>query len=201
MQGRGRGGSPAARRDRNSPPAGPAPRYPAAVRLAHALLLLSLAGCAPSASSAERALPARTGNVWADCYRRFESSGDPATEVARLGEACALPAGFSPLEAPHVGAEQGQGDPPERFVLRLRRGCYRAFAVGGPGVDDLDVAIYDAEGRIAAGDVSRDRWPVVPPRGPLCVEGGAYTVAVSVAQGRGEYVMQIWGLERQAAAE
>ena len=65
-----------------------------------------------------------------------------------------------------------------------------------PGVTDLDLAVYDPDGHIAGGDVSRDRWPVVPPRGPLCVEQeGVYTLAVSVARGRGDYVLEIWGTE------
>ena len=148
MRGRRRGGGGEAELREGG--AGREPRYPAAVRLAQALLLSSLAGCLPSASPSEPAPPARTGNAWADCYRRFEPGGDPAADVAHLGDACAAPAGLSPLGAPHVGAEQGEGDPPERLVLNVRRGCYRAFAVGGPGVDDLDVAIYDPEGRIAA---------------------------------------------------
>ncbi len=89
---------------------------------------------------------------------------------------------------------QGEGDPPERFLFRARRGCYRAFALGGPGVVDLDVAMYDPQGRLAAGDVSRDCWPVVPPRGPLCVESdGVYTVTVAVARGRGDFLLQMWG--------
>jgi hypothetical protein len=173
------------------------------VRLAHALLVC-LAGCLPTPfPSLDNPAPlARTGNAWADCYRRFQPGDDPGADLARLGEACAAPAGFSPLGAPHAGAKQGAGDPPERLTFPVHRGCYRAFAVGGLGVDDLDLAIYDAHGQIAAGDVSRDRWPVVPPRGPLCVEReGVYTVAVAVARGRGDYLLQLWGTTRVEGAE
>ena len=152
--------------------------------------LLGLAACLP----AEPAPLVHTGNAWADCYRRFQPGDDAATDLESLGRACAAPAGLRPLGAPHAGAEQGAGDPPERLVLHARPGCYRAFAVGGPGVSDLDVAVYDPEGRLAAGDVSRDRWPVVPPRGPLCLpHGGEYTVAVAVTRGRGDFLLQIWG--------
>jgi hypothetical protein len=161
-----------------------------AVRAALAVAF-SLTACLPA--EAEPPVLARTHNVWADCYRRFQPGGDPAADLGSLGEACAAPAGMHPLGEPYQGAEQGAGDAAERLTLRIHRGCYRAFAVGGPGVDDLDLAFYDPAGRLAAGDVSRDRWPVVPPRGPLCVEGGVYTVAVAVARGRGDYVLQIWG--------
>jgi hypothetical protein len=157
--------------------------------------LVVCAGCLPEPETpAEPAPLTRTGNAWADCYRRFQPGEDPGADLARLGEACAAPAGLRPLGLPHQGALQGSGDAPERLSFRAQRGCYRAFAVGGAGVGDLDVAVYDASGRLATGDVSRDRWPVVPPRGPLCVEDeGVYTVAVSVARGRGDYVLQIWG--------
>jgi hypothetical protein len=168
-------------------------------------LLICLAGCLPAPADVPAGEPAPlalTGNAWADCYRRFQPGDDAATDLARLGQACAAPAGLRPVGLPHEGAEQGAGDPPERLVFRARRGCYRAFAVGGPGVADLDLAFYDPEGRLAAGDVSRDRWPVVPPRGPLCVESdGVYTVAVAVARGRGDYLLQIWGPARPETKE
>ena len=125
------------------------------------------------------------------------SPDSPAADLAALGEACAAPGGLRPVGDAYEGADQGEHDPPEHLAFRARRGCYRAFAVGGAGVGDLDVAFYDPEGHIAAGDVSRDRWPVVPPRGPLCVEReGVYTVAVSVARGRGSYLLQVWGTPR-----
>ncbi len=158
-------------------------------------LLICLVACAPAELFPDAPPPLlRTGNAWADCYRRFQPGEDPAADLARLGEACAAPGGLHPLGAVHQGAEQGASDPPERFLFRARRGCYRAFALGGPGVVDLDLAVYDPQGKLAGGDVSRDRWPVVPPRGPLCVEkDGVYTIAVAVARGRGDYVLQIWG--------
>jgi hypothetical protein len=158
-------------------------------------ILICLVACAPAELFPDSPAPLqRTGNAWADCYRRFQPGGDPTADLARLGEACAAPGGLHPLGAVHEGAEQGAGDPPERFLFRARRGCYRAFALGGPGVVDLDLAVYDPQGKLAGGDVSRDRWPVVPPRGPLCVErDGIYTVAVAVARGRGDYLLQIWG--------
>ena len=144
---------------------------------------------------------ARTGNVWSDCYRRFQPGADAAADLATLAEACAAPAGMR-MVVSHQGADQGAGGKPERLSFPVRRGCYRAFAVGGPGVADLDVAIYDPDGQIAAGDVSRDRWPIVPPRGPLCVEReGAYTVAVAVTRGSGDFVLQIWGVDRSGREE
>jgi hypothetical protein len=93
-----------------------------------------------------------------------------------------------------IGEAQGQEDAAERFTFRARGGrCYRFFSVGEAGVEDLDLAVLDPEGRLAAADVSGDRFPVVPPRGPLCVEReGVYTVEVAVVRGGGRFVMQVW---------
>jgi len=182
-----------------------APRPPSALpspAVRRGVLLLLLSGCLPAAEAAPEPAPlARTGNAWADCYRRFQPGVDPAEDVARLAAACAAPAGMTAVTPIETGAAQGEGDPPERFTFRVRRGrCYRAFAVGGDGVLDLDVAVYDPEGNLTAGDVSRDRWPVVPPRGPACADAdGTYTVVIAVARGRGDYVMQVWGTDAGGA--
>jgi hypothetical protein len=160
-----------------------------------------IAGCLPEAAAPEDQRPlARTGNAWADCYRRFHPGDDPAADLERLAAACAAPAGMRPLTPVHSGT-QSETDPPERFAFRVRRGhCYRGFAVGGPGVEDLDVAVYDAGGGLVTADVSRDRWPVVPPRGPACAEEDAVlTVAVAVRRGRGEYLVQVWGAAGEGA--
>lgn len=155
-------------------------------------VLLGLTACLPEPS--RPVVRERTGNVWADCYRRFRTAGDREEDLARLASACAIPARMRPLGPAHAGA-QGEADPAERLVFLARRGrCYRAFAVAGPGVDDLDVAVYDAGGHLVAGDVTGDRFPIVPPRGPLCApDDGRYTLAVSVRRGHGDYLLQLWG--------
>lgn len=162
------------------------------------LLASCLPASDPSASDDPPALATRTGNDWIDCYRRFEPGPDPIADVERLGAACAAPAGMRPMGPIHDGAEQSASDQPERMSFRARAGrCYRAFAVGAPGVEDLDVAIYDPEGKLMAADVSKDRYPIVPPRGPACAErDGVYTIAIAVAQGSGPWVMQVWGVDR-----
>ena len=154
-------------------------------------LLVLLAGCLPAAQPPL----ARTGNAWADCYRRFQPGDDPAADLQRLGAACAAPAGMRAVTPVHTGAAQAASDPPERFAFRVRSGrCYRAFAVGAPGVEDLDIVVYGPGGGLATADVSRDRWPVVPPRGPACAEeDGVFTVEIAVTRGSGEYVLQVWG--------
>jgi hypothetical protein len=156
----------------------------------------------PAATPEERAPRARTGNPWADCYRSFHPSDDPAVDLAILTAACAARAGMVAVTPIHLGA-QDRDDPPERLLfLAHNKRCYRAFAVGAPSVIDLDIAIKDDQGALLAGDVSRDRWPVVPPRGPLCApRSERYSIELGVADGRGEYLFQIWGSPEEEEEE
>lgn len=144
----------------------------------------------------------RTGIPWADCYRRFEPSDDPAVDLSRLTAVCAARAGMVAVTPIHA-ASQGEADPPERLTFgAMRKRCYRAFAVGAPSVLDLDVAIKDARGDLVAADLSRDRWSVVPPRGPLCPpKSQRLTVEIAVAEGSGDYLFQIWGTDEEEEQE
>jgi hypothetical protein len=128
------------------------------------------------------------------CYRGFQPGNDAPADLARLTGACGAPNGLGAVTPVRIGDAQTQDDPAERFTFRARAGrCYRFFSVGEQGVADLDLAVLDPAGRLAAADVSGDRFPVVPPRGPLCMEReGIYTVEVAVVQGSGRFVLQVW---------
>ncbi len=143
----------------------------------------------------DRAARTHTGNPWIDCYLGFEPSDDPAADLSRLSEACGSAGGLQPISSVRIGDAQSESDPPERLVFQVRSGrCYRAFSVAEPGVDDLDIAFYDEEGELLAGDGSRDRWPVVPPRGLLCARTSeALSISIAVVKGSGHHLLQIWG--------
>lgn len=149
---------------------------------------------APEGAPSEEAAQTRAarGDVWIDCYRTFRPEEDPSTDVSRLARACGKPSGLSPLGGQHMG-EQTSKDKVERLSFRARRGrCYRLLAVGAPDVTDLDVAVLDATGQLIAADLSRDRFSVVPPRGPLCVDRDeVLTIQVAVVAGEGAYALEI----------
>ena len=132
---------------------------------------------------------------WSACYQGFEPEDDAIADLERLTTACGPPLGLRAVTPVHTGAPQDEGDRSERFAFRARAGrCYRFFSVSTPDVRDLDLAVTAPDGRLAAGDASDDRFPVAPPRGPLCVEeDGVYGVEVAVMRGRGSFVVQIWG--------
>jgi len=136
----------------------------------------------------------RTGNPWVDCYRSFQPGDDPAADLAHLTHALRRARGARPVAPIHVGQQDERGRS-ERLVLRARKGrCYRVFALGAPSIADLDVAVFDPQGHLLTADLSRDRWSVVPPLGPLCApQSGLYTMEIAVTDGSGEYLLQAWG--------
>ena len=149
----------------------------------------------PGEADEEGTLPThREASVALDCYQDFAPSDDAAADLARLSRACGARAGLMAVTPVHAGTQRRE-DPVERLAFSGRKKrCYRAFAVGAPAVADLDMAIKDPEGNLLAGDLSRDRFPVVPPRGLLCAtRGGRFTLEIAVAEGSGEYFLQIWG--------
>jgi hypothetical protein len=137
----------------------------------------------------------KLGGIWVNCYQSFLPEGDPTASLARLTSACGKSTGMAAVTPVRVGEPQAQQDAVERFTFHARANrCYRVYSVGAPEVAELDVAVLDPTGHLAASDASRDRWPVVPARGPLCTEReGAYTLEVAVAKGSGAYALQVWG--------
>lgn len=163
-----------------------------------ACLAIFLTGCVSQPAEAppvERSQPkGRPGPGWARCYSEFSPSDDAPADLERLTAACGPPNGLSAVTPVRIGALQAEDGASERFTFRARGGrCYRFFSVGSAEVGDLDLAVLDPAGQLLAADVSDDRFPVVPPSGPLCVEDdGLYTVEVAVVRGSGRFVLQVW---------
>ncbi len=149
---------------------------------------IGLAACLPEASA-----PGNDRPIGGGCYQSFAPTGDASLDLAKLTDACG--GGLVPVTPVITSEPHGERDAPETFSFRARKGrCYRVFAAGDGSVRDLDLAVYDPEGRLAAADVGRDRFPVAPPRSAICAQNaGVYTLAASVARGRGSYVLQVWG--------
>jgi hypothetical protein len=177
------------------------------------LVLLTMAaalfGCAPEGAARGAAedpsRPARPGSKTASprglvpitCPGSFQPGLDPALDLTRLTKRCADPESLTAVTPVFVGASQDERSEQERLSFRGRAGrCYRVFSVGAPSVVDLDVAITDDDGRLAAADASGDRFPIVPPRGALCLHRDElFTIHVGVIKGRGSYLLQVWGSE------
>ncbi|MCC6552263.1 MAG: hypothetical protein IT372_04475 [Polyangiaceae bacterium] len=157
-----------------------------------AILLAGCSGGPETPPDAPR--PRVSAAIWTSCYQGFEPTADAPADLERLAQACGPPAGLTPVTPVQIGAPQLEGQPAERFTFRARAGrCYRFFSVAPPTVADLDLAVFDPDGHLAAADASPDRFPVVPPRAPLCPPADTvYTLEIAVARGRGAYLLQVW---------
>ena len=136
-------------------------------------------------------------NPWSSCYRGFSPRGQARRDLERLTRLCGALGGMRAI-TPIVAGSQTQSDPAARYTFHVARpgSCYRVFAVGGPGVSDLDLLVRgrDPEGVVA--DLTSDPFPVLPPQGPLCFpEAGIYQLELSVHSGQGQYAVQVWGTE------
>ncbi len=164
-----------------------------------ACLAILLTGCASVPAEVpvtERPQPkGRPGPGWVHCYSEFSPGDDAPADLERLTAACGPPNGLSAVTPVRIGALQAEDGASERFTFRARGGrCYRFFSVGTAEVGDLDLAVLDPGGQLLAADVSDDRFPVVPPRGPLCLHADAvFTIHVGVLKGSGSYLLQVWG--------
>lgn len=76
-----------------------------------------------------------------------------------------------------------------RATVDLPAGCSLVVALGGAGVEDLDVALLDADGKPVARDATRDAEPSLR----VCQERPQKrAIAVRMARGAGEWVAATW---------
>jgi hypothetical protein len=136
----------------------------------------------------------RAATPWSKCYESFTPSGDPVDDVRRIGLLCGPSNGQKPLSEIR-SAPQSENEAVDRYTFTAggEGKCYRVFGVGDTGVRDLDLQVVGPGGELVAADVAKDAWPVLPPRGPLCLKDrGVYTLEVSVYRGSGKYAVQVW---------
>jgi hypothetical protein len=76
----------------------------------------------------------------------------------------------------------------------LRGGhCYRIVAVGGTGVEDMDLFLYDPEGVQTQQDPAQDRFPVLGLQAEICpLRGGAYRLQVHMYKGGGAFAARVY---------
>lgn len=129
------------------------------------------------------------------CSEGFEPQADAALGLSRLAAPCAQSKGLIAITPVHTGIFGDTSSGVDRFQFKGRKDhCYRILSVGEAGIIDLDIAVLDSNGRLAAADLSSDAFPIVPPRGFLCLkQEETFTIQVAAQQGNGRYVLQIWG--------
>ena len=80
----------------------------------------------------------------------------------------------------------------ERVTVTASAGrCYRIIGVGGPGVQDLDLRLYDMNGNVIDQDIATDNFPVLGLQRPLCLNwSGTFQIEVIMYSGGGEFGVQ-----------
>jgi hypothetical protein len=77
-------------------------------------------------------------------------------------------------------------------VLQSDR-CFKIIGVGGAGVVDLDLFLFDPQGTQMQQDTATDAYPVLGLNHPICPDlAGSYRVRVRMFEGAGEFGVQVF---------
>ena len=71
--------------------------------------------------------------------------------------------------------------------------CYRVVGVGGDGVTDMDLFLYDPAGVQRNQDPGQDRYPVLGKQIEVCpIIAGAYRLQVQMYEGGGDFAVGLY---------
>jgi hypothetical protein len=132
--------------------------------------------------------------AWASCLRGYEAKKkDVAKDVQAMALGCAKVTNMKIVGKTLTGKQSDQ-DAPQTFPLPAEAGrCYRVYSQASEGIRDLDVAVKDGAGALAAEDSTDDSSPVLLEDGAICFkEADGATIVVSVGLGKGTYALEVW---------
>lgn len=138
--------------------------------------------------------PRFEGGLFVRCAEELRPTADPLRDVTRLGLACGPSTGMTRVgDGPHEGAV-AEGTAEVRLPMSFAEGrCYRLFAVGDPGIEDLSVEIRSSHGTLVASDHREDRIAIVLPDRALCPPAAdEVMVTVAAKKGRGAFALEVW---------
>ena len=140
---------------------------------------------------------ASSGVTHQNCFVGLDRTFDAAADLTAITRRCGEPMGMTPVGAPIVDS-LAAGQQMHQYGVDVEAGaCYRIFAIGGRGVEDLDTGLKDPSGEWVSKDILDDAFPILNPDGPFCVrQGGRHTLLVAVAKGSGTYAVQLWKVNR-----
>ncbi|MGZ3442803.1 MAG: hypothetical protein ACXVDD_24950, partial [Polyangia bacterium] len=104
--------------------------------------------------------------------------------------------GTEPVGAP-IGGFLGSRQSVTQFVTMQAGRCYTILGVGGQGVSDLDLVLYNPNGKRVASDIGFDPTPSIQ----HCAQWpGAYKLEATVKRGGGEIAVQVYAAGGSSAA-
>jgi hypothetical protein len=105
-------------------------------------------------------------------------------------------AGQEAVGAP-IGGFLGSRQSVQQYVTMQAGRCYTILGVSGQGVNDLDLVLYNPNGKRVASDIGFDPTPAIR----HCAEWpGAYKLEATVKRGGGEVAVQVFAAGGAAAA-
>ncbi|NDC59832.1 MAG: hypothetical protein EBZ50_13620 [Alphaproteobacteria bacterium] len=123
------------------------------------------------------------------CWKGFQLTGDAVANLHDLAARCAK--GMVQVGT-DVQAVFKQGES-RSFPIYAPKGVYRAIAVGGSGVEDVNLELKDMNGKIVAADLSNDAMPMLHPNKNFGVfQDGMFTLTVICKKGAGLIAGGIW---------
>jgi len=108
---------------------------------------------------------------------------------SQLAQSAAMRApGAQPVGAPIGGLLSGRQSITEYVTMQAGR-CYTVLGVGGQGVADLDLVLYNPNGKRVASDIGFDPTPSLQ----HCANWpGAYRLEATIKRGAGEVAVQVY---------
>jgi TonB family protein len=82
----------------------------------------------------------------------------------------------------------------QNYAVPLAPGrCYKIIGVGGQGVEDLDLKLYDPRNAVVDQDIATDNFPVIGLQRPLCpATAMTFRLEVIMYAGRGPYAVRVF---------
>ena len=162
----------------------------------------AVSACTPGATQACACDGGRSGvqscaasGTFNPCRCAALSVGDPLSDQMRL-RARQFARGFIAVTGLVRGTLQ-EGQHRTLPVPVVGGHCYRVLGVGGPGVEDVDLALRDLAGNVIDMDRSSDNVPLIGIDRQLCLPAGMGNQSVQLehraARGEGEVGAQVFG--------
>jgi hypothetical protein len=74
--------------------------------------------------------------------------------------------------------------------------CFKIIGVGGEGVTDLDLYLFDPNGVALQQDTETDAYPILGLESPICPQtAGQFRVQVRMYQGTGDFAVQVFATQ------
>lgn len=131
---------------------------------------------------------------YAKCHNDVKTGADIVAGVAAIAAPCASMMGLKQIGTTTQDAYKNL-DPAHTIPLDAQAGhCYRVYGLSEDALQDLDIAITDSAGKMAAEDGSDSPDAVVLEDGMVCFTvADKATINIAAGSGAGKYAVQVWG--------